>query len=123
MTKQQFIDNYLQSDRKMLENLMKLRVELKTQTDDEVLIDLIKDIKQLTALIEVSENTDSIKGEIAACEMKLQQGVNYNTTKYGYLTKVENAVEQCKSNFSLIQIVSVLTSLEKPEVDSKIEEY
>lgn len=136
MTKQQFIDNYLQSDRKMLENLMKLRVELKTQTDDEVLIDLIKDIKQLIyiercpeyskqlkALIEVSENTDSIKGEIAACEMKLQQGVNYNTTKYGYLTKVENAVEQCKSNFSLIQIVSVLTSLEKPEVDSKIEEY
>ena len=136
MTKQQFIDTYLQSDRKMLENLMKLRVVLKTQTDDEALTDLIKDIqqlvytercseysKQLKALAEASENTDAIKGEIAACEMKLQQGVNYNTSKYGFLTKAENALEQCRNTFSLFQIVSVLTNVEKPEVDSKIEEY
>lgn len=136
MTKQQFIDTYLQSDRKMLENLMKLRVVLKTQTDDEALTDLIKDIqqlvytercseysKQLKALVEASENTDAIKGEIAACEMKLQQGVNYNTSKYGFLTKAENALEQCRNTFSLFQIVSVLTNVEKPEVDSKIEEY
>lgn len=136
MTKQQFIDTFLQSDRKMLENLMKLRVVLKTQTDDEALTDLIKDIqqlvytercseysKQLKALVEASENIDSIKGEIAACEMKLQQGVNYNTTKYGLLTKAENAIETCKNTFSLIQIVSVLSNVEKPEVDSKIEEY
>lgn len=136
MTKQQFIDTYLQSDRNMLENLMKLRVVLKTQTDDEALTDLIKDIqqlvytercseysKQLKALVEASENTDAIKGEIAACEMKLQQGVNYNTSKYGFLTKAENALEQCRNTFSLFQIVSVLTNVEKPEVDSKIEEY
>ena len=136
MTKQQFIDTFLQSDRKMLENLMKLRVVLKTQTDDEALTDLIKDIqqlvytercseysKQLKALVEASENTDAIKGEIAACEMKLQQGVNYNTSKYGFLTKAENALEQCRNTFSLFQIVSVLTNVEKPEVDSKIEEY
>ena len=136
MTKQQFIDNYLQSNRKMLENILKLRVVLKKQTDDEALTDLIKDIKQLVytercleyskqlkLLVEASENTDSIKGEIAACEMKLQQGVIYNTTKYGFLTKVENAIDQCRSTFNLIQIVSVLTSIEKPDVDSKIEEY
>lgn len=136
MTKQQFIDDYMQSDKKMLENLMKLRVVIKTQTDDEVLNDLVKDIKQLIytercleyskrlkALVEVSENVDSIRGEIAACEMKLRQGVNYNTAKYGFLTKMENAVDQCRNTFSLIQIVSVLTSIEKPEVDSKIEEY
>ena len=136
ITRQQFIDNYLQSDRKMLENLMKLRVVLKTQTDDEVLNDLIKDInqivytercleysKQLKALVETSENTDSIKGEIAACEMKLQQGVNYNTNKYGLLTKAEKSVEECRITFDLIKIVSVLTSIEKPEADSKIEEY
>lgn len=136
MTKQQFIANYLQSDRKMLENLMKLRVVIKTQTDDEALTDLIKDInqlvytercleysKQLKILVEASENTDSIRGDIAACEMKLQQGTNYNTIKYGLLTKAENVVEQCKTTFNLIQIVSVLTSVEKPEVDSKIEEY
>lgn len=136
MTKQQFIDNYLQSDRKMLENLLKLRVVIKTQTDDEALTDLIKNIKQLVytercleyskqlkMLVETSENTDSIKGDIAACEMKLQQGVNYNTAKYGSLTKAEKAIEQCKATFNLIQIVSVLTNLEKPEIDSKIEEY
>lgn len=136
MTKQQFIDNYLQSNRKMLENILKLRVVLKKQTDDEALTDLIKDIKQLVytercpeyskqlkLLVEASENTDSIKGEIAACEMKLQQGVIYNTTKYGFLTKAENAIDQCRSTFNLIQIVSVLTSIEKPDVDSKIEEY
>ena len=136
MTKQQFIDNYLQSDRKMLENLIKLRVVLKTQTDNEVLTDLIKEIKtlvytercseyskQLKVLTEYSDNADSIKGEIAACEMKLKQGINYNTVKYGLLTKAENTVEQCKTKFNLIQIVSVLTSLEKPEVDSRIEEY
>ena len=136
MAKQQFIDSYLQSDRKMLENLLKLRVVIKTQTDDEALTDLIKEInqvvytercleytKQLKALVEASENIDSIKGEIAACEMKLQQGVNYNTTKYGLLTKAENAIETCKNTFSLIQIVSVLSNVEKPEVDSKIEEY
>ena len=69
-------------------------VAIKTQTDDEALIDLIKVIdqlvytercseysKQLKTLVEVSENTDSIKGEIAACELKLQQGANYNTNK------------------------------------------
>ena len=136
MAKQQFIDNYLQSNRKMLENILKLRVVLKKQTDDEALTDLIKDIKQLVytercpeyskqlkLLVEASENTDSIKGEIAACEMKLQQGVIYNTTKYGFLTKAENAIDQCRSTFNLIQIVSVLTSIEKPDVDSKIEEY
>lgn len=136
MTKQHFIDNYLQSDRKMLENLLKLRVVIKTQTDDEALIELIKEInqlaytercseysKQLKALVEASENTDSIKGDIAACEMKLQQGTNYNTTKYGLLTKAENAVDQCKTTFNLIQIISVLTNIERPEVDSKIEEY
>lgn len=136
MTKQQFIDNYLQSNRKMLENILKLRVVPKKQTDDEALTDLIKDIKQLVytercpeyskqlkLLVEASENTDSIKGEIAACEMKLQQGVIYNTTKYGFLTKAENAIDQCRSTFNLIQIVSVLTSIEKPDVDSKIEEY
>ena len=136
MAKQQFIDSYLQSDRKMLENLLKLRVVIKTQTDDEALTDLIKEInqvvytercleytKQLKALVEASENIDSIKGEIAACEMKLQQGVNYNTTKYGLLTKAENAIETCKNTFSLIQIVSVLSNVEKPEVDSKVEEY
>lgn len=120
----------------MLENLLKLRVVIKTQTDDEALIDLIKDIKQLVytegcseyskqlkILVEASENTDSIKGEIAACEIKLQHGINYNTSKYGYLTKAENAVKQCKATFNLIQIVSVLTSIEKPDVDSKIDEY
>lgn len=136
MTKQQFIDNYLQSNRKMLENILKLRVVLKKQTDDEALTDLIKDIKQivyterclecskqLKALVETSENTDSIKGEIAACEMKLQQGVNYNTNKYGLLTKAEKSVEECRITFNLIKIVLVLTSIEKPEVDSKIEEY
>ena len=136
ITKQQFIDNYLQNDRKMLENLLKLRVVIKTQTDDEALTDLIKDInqlvyiercseylKQLKSLVEASENTDSIKGEIAACEMKLKQGVNYNTAKYGLLTKAENAVENCKNTFNLIQMVNVLTSVEKPEVDSKIDEY
>lgn len=136
ITKQQFVNNYLQSDKKMLENLLKLRVVIKTQTDDEALIDLIKDIKQLVytegcseyskqlkILVEASENTDSIKGEIAACEIKLQHGINYNTSKYGYLTKAENAVKQCKATFNLIQIVSVLTSIEKPDVDSKIDEY
>ncbi len=136
ITKQQFIDSYLQSDRKMLENLLKLRIVIKTQTDDEVLTDLINEIKQLVytercleyskqlkTLVEASENTDSIKSDIAACEMKLQQGVKYNTNKYGLLTKAENAVEQCRSSFSLIQIVSVLTNVEKPEVDSKIDEY
>ena len=136
ITKQQFIDNYLQNDRKMLENLLKLRVVIKTQTDDEALTDLIKDInqlvyiercseyfKQLKSLVEASENTDSIKGEIAVCEMKLKQGVNYNTAKYGLLTKNENIVGDCKNTFSLIQIVSVLASIEKPKVDSKIEEY
>ncbi len=136
LTKDQFIANYLQSERKMLENLLKLRVVIKTQTDDEALTDLIKEInqlvytercpeytKQLKMLVEASENTDSIKGEIAACEMKLQQGTNYNTTKYGLLTKAENAVETCKTTFNLLQIVNVLTSIEKPEVDSKIEEY
>ena len=136
MTKQQFIDNYLQSDKKMLENLMKLRVVLKTQTDDEVLTNLIKEIKQLIytescleyskqlkALVENSESIDSIKGEIAACEMKLQQGINYNTTKYKALTKAEKTVEQCRNTFSLIQIVLVLSNVEKPKVDSKIEEY
>lgn len=45
MIKQHFIDNYLQRDRKMLENLKKIRVILKTQTDDEELTDLIKDKK------------------------------------------------------------------------------
>lgn len=136
LTKDQFIANYLQSERKMLENLLKLRVAIKTQTDDEALIDLIKVVdqlvytercseysKQLKTLVEVSENTDSIKGEIAACELKLQQGANYNTNKYGLLTKAENAVETCKNTFNLIQIVNVLTGIEKPEVDSKIDEY
>lgn len=115
---------------------MKLRVVLKTQTDDEVLNDLIEDInqfvymercpeysKQLKALVASSENIDSIQGEIAACEIKLQQSMNYNATKYGLLIKVENAVEQCRNTFSLIKIVLVLTSIEKPEVDCKIEEY
>ena len=55
--------------------------------------------------------------------MKLQQGVKYNTSKYGVLTKMENTVDQCRESFSLIQIVSVLSGVEKPEVDSKIEEY
>ncbi len=136
MTKQQFIDSYLQSEKKMLENLLKLRIVIRTQTDDEALADLIKEIKvlvytencseyekQLKALVEVSENTDLIKAEIAACEMKLQQGVKYNTTKYGSLTKAENTVEQCKNTFSLIQIVSVLSSVQKPKVDSNIDEY
>lgn len=136
MTKQQFINSYLQSDRKMLENLLKLRVVIKTQTDDEALTDLIKEIKQLVytercleyskqlkTLVEASENTDTVKGDIAACEMKLQQGAKYNNTKYGLLTKAENAIEQCKSSFNLMQIVSVMIGVEKPEVDSKIEEY
>lgn len=136
MSKQQFIDNYLQSDRKMLENLLKLRVVIKIQTDDEVLMDLIKDIKvlaytercseyskRLKMLVEDSENTDFIKGDIATCEMKLQQGIKSNTTLYGQITKAENTIEQCKTTFSLIQIVSILYGVAKPEVDSKIEEY
>ena len=136
LSKDQFIANYLQNERKMLENLLKLRVVIKTQTDDEALTDLLREIsqlvytercseysKQMKTLVEASENTDSIKSEIAACEMKLQQGANYNTTKYGLLTKAENAVETCKGTFNLIQIVNVLTNVEKPEVDSKIDEY
>ena len=136
MTKQQFVDNYLRNDKKMLENLLKLRIAIKTQTNDEALTDLIKEIKQLVytercseyskqlkALVEVADNTDSVKGDIAACEMKLQQGVKYNGAKYGTLTKAENAVEESKKSFDLIQIVSVLTEIEKPEVDTEIEEY
>ena len=46
LTKQQFVDKYLQNDKKMLENLLKLRVLIKTQSDDEALIDLIKEIKE-----------------------------------------------------------------------------
>ena len=136
MTKQQFVDNYLRNDKKMLENLLKLRIAIKTQTNDEALNDLIKEIKQLVytercseyskqlkALVEVADNTDSVKGDIAACEMKLQQGVKYNGAKYGTLTKAENAVEESKKSFDLIQIVSVLAEIEKPEVDTEIEEY
>lgn len=136
LTKQQFIDNYLQSDRKILENLLKLRVVIKTQTDDEALIDLINEIKgivytercseyskSLKTLVEASENTDSIKADIATCEMKLQQGIKSNATLYGLVTKAETAVEQCKTTFSLIQIVSVLAGVTKPDVDSRIEDY
>lgn len=136
MTKQQFTETYLQSDKRMLENLLKLRVVIKTQTDDEALTELIKEInqlvytercseylKQLKTLVENSENTDSIKGDIAACEMKLHQGINYNTAKYGTITKNEKIVEECKAKFELIQIVSVLTNVKRVEVDSVIEEY
>jgi len=136
LTKQQFTDKYLQSEKKMLENLMKLRVVIKTQSDDEALIDLIKEIKEtvytercaeysktLKNLVEASEDTDPIKADIATCEMKLQQGIKTNSSLYGSVTKAENILEQCKKTFNLLSIVSVIANTKKQEADTVIEEY
>lgn len=136
LSNQQFIDKYLSSDKKMLENLFKLRVVIKTQTDDEVLLDLIQEIKRLCytescsellkslkALKASSDNADSVKGDIAACELKLQQGINTNSALYGTVTKLENLLEQVKEKFNLIKIVSVLANINKPQIDTKIDEY
>lgn len=48
LSKEAFINNYLTNDKKMLENIFKLRITLKTQTDDEQLEELLSEIEKMS---------------------------------------------------------------------------
>jgi hypothetical protein len=136
LSKQEFIEKYLTSEKKMLENLLKVRITLKNQTDDELLEDLLSEInslcyiekctelsKSLKKLQDISDNSDEFKGRIAACEYKLQEGSKLTKDLYTKLDKAEKIVDNCKKDFSLIKVVSVLKSLARSKVDTPINEY
>ena len=79
----------------MLENILKLRITLKTQTDDELLDDLLneiegikyvercpdlaKELKRLTDTADVSEETNK---RVAICSAKLREGIRINNDLY-----------------------------------------
>ncbi len=136
LSKKEFTEQYLSSEKKMLENLFKLKISLKEQDDDEALEELIKDIKQLkytekceelkkslNDLCEKSDNKDSLKGKIADCEYRLNQGIRLNNSLYQTISKADKIIESCKNSFELAGIISVLSAVKLPNADTPIEEY
>lgn len=135
LTKESFISNYLTNDKKMLENILKLRIILKTQTDDELLDDLLneiegikyvercpdlaKELKRLTDTADVSEETNK---RVAICSAKLREGIRINNDLYSPLGKYEKAIEACREKFSLIGVTTVLSSIGGVEVDTPVGE-
>lgn len=134
LSKQDFIDRYLASDKRMLDNLLKVRLVQKTQTDDEILENLLAEAEQLSytercadllkVLRPISEAYEGeLTGAIAAAILKLQKGEKKNRDLYARLTKTENTLESSKSKFDLLEVLDVLSHVKLPEVDTEIEEY
>lgn len=134
LSKQDFIDRYLASDKRMLDNLLKVRIVQKTQTDDEILENLLAEADELSytercadllkELRPISETYEGdLTGAIAAAILKLQKGEKKNRDLYARLTKIENTLENSKSKFDLLEVLDVLSRVKLPEVDTEIEEY
>lgn len=136
LSKTDFIEKYLTSEKQMLENLFKLRISLRIQTNDEILCELISEIDNLiyvegckdllTKLKQLSDNSEDFqnyKGKIAACEMKLNDGIKLCNRLYESLSKSEKVVASCQLKFNMFAIAAVLKNLIVPDVDTPIEEY
>lgn len=135
LTKESFISNYLTNDKKMLENILKLRITLKTQTDDELLDDLLNEIdeinyvekcpdlaKELKRLTETADVSEEAKKRVAICFAKLREGIKINNDLYTPLGKAEKSIETCRDKFSLVNVTNVLSGIAKVEVDTPVEE-
>lgn len=136
LSKQNFLENYLSTEKKMLENLFSVRLSIKEQSDDDALSECIKAIEQLTypekcaALQkelnnyrELAESTEQYKGNIAACNYKLQEGLKLNKKLYDKIFAAEEIIRSCKEKFILGKITEVLVKLNIPEEETPIEEY
>lgn len=136
LTKELFISKYLTNDKKMLDNILKLRITLKTQTDDEQLEELLSEIeklsyiekcselsKELNRLCEIADVSDETKKRIATCSYKLKEGIKLNSDLYIPLNKAEKIIETCKEKFNLINITAVLKTIVRSEVDTAIVEF
>ena len=136
LSKQNFLENYLSAEKKMLENLFSVRLSIKEQSDDDALSECIKTIEQLTypekcaALQkelnnyrELAESTEQYKGNIAACNYKLQEGLKLNKKLYDKILAAEEIIRSCKEKFILGKITEVLVKLNIPEAETPIEEY
>lgn len=136
LTKEGFINNYLTNDKKMLENLFKLRITLKTQTDDELLEEILSEIeklsyvekcqdlsKELKRLSEAADVSDEIKKRIATCNIKLRDGIKLNSELYTPLNKAEKLIEECRDRFNLIKVTTVLKKIKRTSVDTPLTDY
>lgn len=135
LTKEMFINNYLTNDKKMLENIFKLRITLKTQTDDEQLEELLNEIektiytekcselsKELNRLSEIADISYDVKKRLAVCNYKLKEGIKLNSDLYTPLSKAEKAIEASREKFNLINITSVLKKIVCCDIDTPIDE-
>lgn len=135
LTKEMFINNYLTNDKKMLENIFKLRITLKTQTDDEQLEELLNEIektiytekcselsKELNRLSEIADISYDVKKRLAVCNYKLKEGIKLNSDLYTPLSKAEKAIEASREKFNLINITSVLKKIVRCDIDTPIDE-
>ena len=136
LSKQNFIENYLSSEKRMLEGLFNVRLSVKEQSDDDALSECIKAIEQVTypekcaslqkklnEYSELAENAEQFKGSVAACNYKLREGLKYYNRLYDRIERAEEIISSCRNTFMLGSITDVLTKLKIPEAETPIEEY
>ena len=136
LSKQNFLENYLSTEKRMLEGIFSVRLSVKEQSDDDVLSECIKAIEQVTypekcaslqkelnEYRELAENAEQFKGSIAACNYKLQEGLKHYKKLYDRIEKAEEIISSCRNTFMLGSITDILTKLKIPEAETPIEEY
>lgn len=135
LSKNDFIQKYLSTEKKMIESILKLRISLKTQSDEDIInavlaeVDKINNVEYCPELLQklrqVIDNIDDIseyKGKIAIAEMKLKDGKKHYDELYNILNKAEKNIDNSKNTFSLIDTVKVLLNMKHQIVDSPIDE-
>ena len=135
LSKAQFIEKYLSNEKRTLENILKLKISLKIQTDDEIIEGLIVEIKQMVYVEycqEYKRRLDKLcsdpdieqrySGEIAVAKLTLSEASKINKRLYEQLKKYETEVENATQKFNLFRVVSVLAGITRQEKDTFIDE-
>lgn len=135
LSKAQFIDKYLSNEKRALDNILKLKISIKTQTDDEIIEGLISEIKQMVYVEycqEYKKRLDKVcsdpdieqryGGEVAVAKLTLSEASKINRRLYDQLNKYETDIENSTQKFNLVKVVGTLSGIERRQKDAFIDE-
>lgn len=135
--REEFSTSVIQNDKRMYENLVKLKLCLSSKTHDDIIEELLQNIADNVYVEKCGsfqKALDGIKSELdGASEFDAKIATANKTLKYGKhlfdqiytdkLVPVEKAFEECKTQFNLKKLVArVFSKIQRVAPNSKIEE-
>ena len=136
ITKNDFLGTYFENDKKILDNILKLKFKIVLKTNDEIVEELFESINN-NNLVEYAKSYSSelkkvmddlylankYKEKIAISQLVLKDGVRIYESLYSTLKEAEKIYKACKEKFVLLDAVKAAVSINiNAKPNAKIED-